>query len=105
MVAPQAGLLPRAADRRIVLAVDSNWLRLDVPTSGDQLFCHIHGRGDRKTDQLVPGRPYSFVAALETGRTCWVALPDAVRFGSADDAIAVTAAQLRDVIEWLVQAR
>ncbi|KUO16482.1 hypothetical protein AQJ91_35865 [Streptomyces dysideae] len=73
-----AGLpLPRAADVRIVLAVDvSNWLRPDAPTSDDRLFCHVYGRGDRKTDQLVPGWPYSFVGALETGRTsggsrCW----------------------------------
>lgn len=66
-----AGLpLPKAADGRIVLAVDvSHWLRPDAPTSGDQLFCHVYGRGDRSSDQLVPGWPYSFVAALESGRT------------------------------------
>ena len=29
--------------------------------------------------QLIPGWPYSFVAALETGRTSWTALLDAVR--------------------------
>ncbi|WP_245194926.1 transposase, partial [Kitasatospora phosalacinea] len=44
-----AGLpLPRAADGRIVLAVDvSNWLRPDAPTSDERLFCHVYGRGDR----------------------------------------------------------
>ncbi|AJC54228.1 hypothetical protein GZL_01632 [Streptomyces sp. 769] len=74
--------LPRATDGRIVLAVDvSNWLRPDAPTSDDRLFCHVYGRGDRKTDQLVPGWPSSFAAALETGRTSWVALLDAVRLG------------------------
>ncbi|WP_275306701.1 transposase [Streptomyces yunnanensis] len=74
--------LPRATDGRIVLAADvSNWLRPDAPTSDDRLFCHVYGRGDRKTDQLVPGWPYSFAAALETGRTSWVALLDAVRLG------------------------
>ncbi|WP_406434277.1 transposase [Streptomyces sp. NBC_01589] len=101
-----AGLpLPRAADGRIVLAVDvSNWLRPDAPTSDDRLFCHVYGRGDRKTDQLVPGWPYFFVGALETGRTSWVALLDAVRLGPADDATAVTAAQLREVINRLTQA-
>lgn len=52
----------------------------------------------------MPGRPYSFVAALESGRTSWCALPDAVRLGLADDATAVTAAQLRDVVERLTQA-
>jgi hypothetical protein len=97
--------LPRAADGRIVLAVDvSNWLRPDAPTSDGRLFCHVYERGDRKTDQFVPGWPYSFVAALETGRTSWVALLDAVRLGPADDATALTAAQLRGVVERLIQA-
>lgn len=100
-----AGLpLPKAADGRIVLAVDvSNWLRPDAATSDDRLFCHVYGRGDRRTDQLVPGRPYSFVAALETGRTSWCALLDAVRLGPADDATAVTATQLRDVVARLMR--
>jgi hypothetical protein len=97
--------LPRAADGRIVLAVDvSNWLRPDAPTSEDRLFCHVYGRGDRRTDQLVPGWPYSFVAALETGRTSWVALLDAARLGPADDATTVTATQLRGVAERLMSA-
>ncbi|MGW3874263.1 NF041680 family putative transposase [Streptomyces sp. NPDC005055] len=101
-----AGLpLPKAGDGRIVLAVDvSNWLRPDAPTSDDRLFCHVYGRGDRKTDQFVPGWPYSFVAALESGRTSWVALLDAVRLGPADDATLVTASQLRGVVERLTQA-
>ncbi|MCX4752054.1 NF041680 family putative transposase [Kitasatospora purpeofusca] len=101
-----AGLpLPRAADGRIVLAVDvSNWLRPDAPTSDDRLFCHVYGRGGRSKDQFVPGWPYSFVAALETGRTSWTALLDAVRLGRADDATAVTADQLRDVVTRLRQA-
>lgn len=101
-----AGLpLPTAADGRVVPAVDvSNWLRPDAPTSDDRLFCHVYGRGDRKTDQFVPGWPYSFVAALESGRTSWVALLDAVRLGSADDATLLTAAQLRGVVERLMQA-
>ncbi|GAA2773339.1 hypothetical protein GCM10010440_75030 [Kitasatospora cinereorecta] len=82
--------LPRLADGRIALAVDvSNWLRPDAPTSDDRLFCHVYGRG-RSADQLIPGWPYSFVAALETGRTSWTALLDAVRLGPADDATAVT---------------
>ena len=68
--------LPRAADGRIVLAVDvSPWLRPDAPTSADRLFCHVHGRGKGQA-QMIPGWPYSFVAALETGRSscgprCW----------------------------------
>lgn len=52
----------------------------------------------------MPGWPYSFVGALETGCTSWGALLDAVRLGPADDATAVTAAQLRDVTDRLMQA-
>jgi hypothetical protein len=96
--------LPRAGDGRIVLAVDvSSWLRPDAPTSSDRLFCHVHGRGKGRK-QMIPGWPYSFVAALETGRTSWTALLDAVRLGPADDPTAVTAEQLRAVIERLIAA-
>ncbi len=101
-----AGLpLPKTAEGRIVLAVDvSNWLRPDAPTSDDRLFCHVYGRGDRKTDQFIPGWPYSFVAALEAARTSWCRLLDALRLGPADDATLVTAAQLREVVERLADA-
>lgn len=96
--------LPRVTDGRIVLAVDvSPWLRSDAPTSADRLFCHVYGRG-KGNAQLIPGWPYSFVAALETGRTSWTALLDAVRLGPADDATAVTATQLRAVIDRLIAA-
>jgi hypothetical protein len=97
-----AGLpLPRAAGGRIVLAVDvSPWLRSDAATSAGRLFCHVHGRAKNQS-QLIPGWPYSFVAALETGRTSWTAVLDAVRLGPQDDATAVTAAQLREVVERL----
>jgi hypothetical protein len=47
---------------------------------------------------LIPGWPYSFVAALEPGRTSWTAMLDAIRLRPADDATAVTARQLRDVV-------
>lgn len=100
-----AGLpLPRAADGRIVLAVDvSNWLRPDAPTSPDRLFCHVYGRGKGQA-QLIPGWPYSFVAALESGRTSWTQVLDAVRLAPTDDATAVTADQLRGVVNRLVEA-
>lgn len=81
----------------------SNWLRPDAPTSPELLFCHVYGRG-RSADQFIPGRPYSFVAALETGRTSWTALPAAIRLGPCDDATAVTATQLREVVTRLVHA-
>jgi hypothetical protein len=65
------------------------------------LFCHVYGRG-KGIARLIPGWPYSFVAALETGRTSWTALLDAVRLGPVDGATAVTA--LRAVIERLITA-
>jgi hypothetical protein len=96
--------LPTAADGRIVLAVDvSPWLRSDAPTSAERLFCHVYGRA-RNASQLIPGWPYSFVAALEPGRTSWTALLDAVRLGPTDDATTVTADQLRAVVARLTTA-
>jgi hypothetical protein len=100
-----AGLpLPRAADGRLMLAVDvSNWLRPGAATSPDRLFCHVYGRGKGQA-QMIPGWPYSVIAALEPGRTSWTAVLDAVRLGPDDDDIAVTAAQVRDVITRLIGA-
>lgn len=96
--------LPRTADGRIVLAVDvSNWLRPDASTSADRLFCHVYGRAKGQA-QMIPGWPYSFIAALESGRTSWTAMLDAVRLGPTDDATAVTATQLRDVVGRLIAA-
>lgn len=96
--------LPRF-DRRIVLTVDvSPWLRSDAACSPDRLFCLVHGRNGRSSDHVVPGRPYSFVAALTPDRTSWTQVLDAVRLGPADDAAAVTADQLRAVIERLIAA-
>ncbi|WP_326797746.1 transposase [Streptomyces sp. NBC_01808] len=94
---------PRAADGRLVLAVDvTHWLRPDASTSPERLFCHVYGRSGRSSDQFVPGWPYSFVAALETGRTSWCQLLDAVRLGPADDVAEVTAAQVRRIVEDLI---
>jgi hypothetical protein len=100
-----AGLpLPRGADDRIVLAVDvSPWLRPDAASSAQRMFCHVYGRG-KGDKQMVPGWPYSFVAALEPGRTSWTAVLDAVRFGPADDETAVTGAQIREVVARLTAA-
>jgi DDE superfamily endonuclease len=100
-----AGLpLPRAADGRLMLAVDvSNWLRPEAVTSPDRLFCHVYGRGKGQA-QMIPGWPYSVVAALEPGRTSWTAVLDAVRLGPDDDEIAVTAVQVREVINRLAEA-
>lgn len=70
--------VPRAADGRIVLAVDvSNWLRPDTPTSPERLFCHVYGRG-KGNAQMISGWPYSVIAALEAGRISWTAVLDTV---------------------------
>ena len=90
--------VPRMFGGRIVLAVDATaWLRPDAETCPERLFCHVYGRG-RESDQLVPGWPYQLGAALESGPTSWTALLDARRLGPAEDATAVTAAQLRAVV-------
>jgi hypothetical protein len=100
-----AGLeVPRWEDGRIQLAVDvSNWLRPDAETSPGRLFCHCYARG-KGNKQLIPGWPYSFVVALEPGRTSWVLPLDAVRLGPDDDVTAVTAAQIRGVAGRLIAA-
>ena len=98
--------LPLAAwpDGRIRLAVDvSNWLRPDAPTSPDRLFCHVYCRG-KGNAQMIPGWPYSVVAALEPGRTSWTAPLDAVRLGPDDDETQVAATQVRGVVSQLMEA-
>lgn len=96
--------LPRDADGRIMLAVDvSAWLRPDAETSGERLFCHVYGRGKGHA-QMIPGWPYSVVAALETGRTSWTQILDAQRLRPGQDATTVTAGQVRDVVERLIHA-
>ena len=58
--------LPRDEQGRITLAVDvSPWLRPDALTSSERLFCHTYGRG-KGSAQMIPGWPYSLVAALNT---------------------------------------
>src|SRR5258705_288270 len=96
--------LPRAADGRLMLAADvSNWLRPGAATSPERLFCHVYGRGKGQA-QMIPGWPYSVIAALEPGRTSWTAVLDAVRLGPGDDETEVTAAQVREVVARLIAA-
>lgn len=96
--------IPRCDDGRIVLAIDvSNWLRPDANSSPDRLFCHTYARGKGQA-QVIPGWPYSFVAALEPGRTSWTALLDAQRLEPHDEDTAVAAAQLRAVVERIIAA-
>ncbi|MFJ8782220.1 transposase [Streptomyces sp. NPDC102476] len=98
-----AGLpLPRFDGGRLVPAADgSPWLHLDAPCSAERLF--LYGRA-KTASQFIPGRPYSFAAVPEPGATSWTPILDAVRLGPTDDATAVTAAQLRGVVERLVAA-
>jgi hypothetical protein len=96
--------VPRDGQGRITLGVDvSAWLRPDAATSPDRSFCHVYGRGKGQA-QMIPGWPYSFVAALEPGRTSWTALLDVVRLRPCDDATEVTATQVREVVGRLRQA-
>src|SRR6201982_4184667 len=104
-----AGLaLPRAADGRLVLAADvSNWLRPGGATRPERVVCHLFGRGGGRgtgQPQMIPGWPYSVIAALEPGRTSWTAVLDAVRLGPDDDETEVTAVQVREVITRLIAA-
>jgi len=100
-----AGLpLPAWPDGRIRLAVDvCNWLRPEAAASPERLFCHVYGRGKGQA-QMIPGWPYSVLAALEPGRTSWTLPLDAVRLGPADDETEVTAVQVRDVVARLIEA-
>jgi DDE superfamily endonuclease len=100
-----AGLpLPAWPDGRIRLAADvSSWLRPEAQTSPDRMFCHVKGRG-KNAGQMIPGWPYSFVAALGPGASSWTLPLDAVRIGPGDDETEVTAAQLREVVVLLIAA-
>lgn len=66
-------------------------------------FCPTFGGGEGK-HQMVPGWPYSIVAALETGRTSWTAVLDAVRLQPGANVAAVTTVQVRQVVERLAAA-
>jgi hypothetical protein len=97
-----AGPLPRAADGRLVLAVDITcWLRPEAHTAPERVMCHAYGRA-RNQHLAIPGWPYSVVAALETGRSCWTAPLDIQRLAPGADAATVTAEQLRRVVTGLI---
>jgi len=95
---------PAWDDGRIRLAGDvSNWLRPDAEASPERLFCHCYARG-KGNKQLIPGWPYSFIAALGPGRTSWTLPLDVARLGPDDDPTQVTAGQVRDVVTRLAGA-
>jgi hypothetical protein len=96
--------LPRAADGRLVLAVDITcWLRPEAHTSPERILCHTYGRGKGQAI-MIPGWPYSVIAALEPGRSSWTAPLDVQRLSPGADAATVTAAQLRQLLERLIAA-
>src|SRR5438067_2896828 len=96
--------IPRCDDGRIALAIDvSHWLRPDANTSSERLFCHTYASGKGQA-QMIPGWPYSFVAALEPGRSSWTALLDVLRVRPDDDHTDLAATQLRTVIDTLIAA-
>ena len=66
--------------------------------------CAERGLSVSQTAWFILGRPSSFAAALQTARSSWTALLDVMRLGPVDDATAVTATQLRGVVERLIAA-
>lgn len=103
-IALSAVALPRAADGRLVLAVDiTSWLRPEAHPSPQRILCHTYGRG-KDQHMMVPGWPYSVIVALETGRSSWTAPLDAVRLAPGADAANVTATQVRGVVDRLIAA-
>jgi hypothetical protein len=100
-----AGLeLPSWPDGQIRLGIDvSSWLRPGAETSGERLFCHVHGRG-KNSKQMIPGWPYSFVAVLGPGRSSWTLPLDAVRLRPHQDETEAAAEQLREVTGRLIAA-
>lgn len=81
--------LPRAADGRLVLAVDIIcWLRPEAHTSPQRILCHTYGRG-KDSHIMVPGWPYSVIVALETvtplndlGQSCSLEFPTRWRWSA-----------------------
>ncbi|GAA2065295.1 hypothetical protein GCM10009779_66310 [Polymorphospora rubra] len=52
-----------------MLAVDITcWLRPEAQTSPERILCHTCGRGKGQAI-MIPGWPYSMIAALEPGRS------------------------------------
>jgi hypothetical protein len=80
----------RAADGRLFPAVDVTcWLRPDAHTAPERILRHTYGRG-KDQHIMIPGWPYSFVVALQTGRSSRTAPLDAVRLAPADDGYPTT---------------
>jgi hypothetical protein len=77
-----------------------------MQVSDDQAAVYGVFSGPPSAAEMIPGWPYSIVAALEPGRTSWTAVLDAVRLGPDDDTTTTaTAAQVREVVGRLRTAR
>jgi hypothetical protein len=100
-----AGLdLPRNSSGQLRVVVDvTAWPRPDAECSPKRCHCHRPCRCDG-VRQTIPGWPYSIVAVLESGRSSWTLPLDAVRLAPDDDATAVTASQIRDLVQRLQAA-
>ncbi|WP_416567074.1 transposase [Nocardia testacea] len=69
-----SGCLSASRGRPAVLAVDiTSWSRPEAHTCPQRILCHTYGRA-KNTHQMIPGWPYSVVAALESGRSSWTVL-------------------------------
>lgn len=98
-------VVPFPEDAQEVEAVKPGDGALDDPGEGaqgrcrvicpDRSFCNSYGRG-QNGHRMIPGRPYSVVAALEAGRTSWTAVLDAIRLEPGADVAVVTTARIRE---------
>lgn len=96
---------PRKEDgqQQIVLAVDvSNWLRPDANCTPERSFCHTYARNGQA--EMIPGWPYSVIVALQPGASSWTLPLDIRRLVPGEDASAVTAAQIREVMAGLINS-
>ena len=90
----------RRSGRRLQFAVDvSNWLRPEAHCSPGRLYCHVSGCSGG-----MPGWQWSWLVALEPGRSSWV-VPLEVRRLEPDglDANEMAAQQIRAVWERLLE--
>ncbi|MFD8886702.1 transposase [Streptomyces erythrochromogenes] len=93
--------LPRAADGRLVLAVDLTCqLRPHAHTSPQRILCRYLRPGKASTFPFPGGRTRS--SALEPGRSSWTTPLDALRLTPGDDTATVTARQLRELVKRLI---
>lgn len=92
------------ADWPLVFAVDeSTWARCDAETSPQRGFYYsasTHSAGQ----PIVAGWSYQWITQLDWAKDSWTAPMDATRIPPTTDAVAVTVAQVRDLVERLHDA-